>query len=75
MDVWISSCHNSLILIHFDVDIFEIDPLLDNLPRDPGKAAPPLNEGRRPGGKGEICGNGREEGGRGTCGRGPGNME
>ena len=57
------------------------DPLLDlwmrnaNLPRDPGKAAPPLNEGRRPGGKGEICGNGREEGGRGTCGRGPGNME
>ena len=45
------------------------------LPRDPGNAAPPLNEGRRPGGKGEICGNGREEGGRGTCGRGPGNIE
>lgn len=48
---------------------------MEYLPRDPGKAAPPLNEGRRPGGKGEICGNGREEGGRGTCGRGPGNME
>lgn len=35
----------------------------------------PLNEGRRPGGNGEICGKGNEEGGNGTCGLGPGNME
>ena len=34
----------------------------------------PLNEGRNPGGRGDICGNGKDEGGRGICGRGPGNM-
>ena len=35
----------------------------------------PLNDGLSPGGKGEICGKGKEEGGKGTCGLGPGNME
>ena len=58
-----------------NIDLLDLWSKNSYLPRDPGKAAPPLNEGRRPGGKGEICGNGREEGGRGTCGRGPGNME
>ena len=45
------------------------------LPRDPGNAGPPLKVGLRPGGKGEICGRGKDEGGKGTCGRGPGNIE
>ena len=35
----------------------------------------PLNDGLSPGGKGEICGRGNDEGGKGTCGLGPGNIE
>ena len=34
----------------------------------------PLNEGRKPGGNGDICGIGKEEGGKGIIGRGPGNI-
>lgn len=34
----------------------------------------PLNEGLNPGGSGDICGNGKADGGRGIWGRGPGNM-
>lgn len=46
---------------------------LDLLRIFPGNPVP-LNEGRNPGGRGDICGNGKDEGGRGICGRGPGNM-
>ena len=34
----------------------------------------PLNEGLNPGGIGDICGNGKDDGGSGKFGRGPGNM-
>ena len=46
-----------------------------NLRRDPGKPGKPLDDGLKPGGNGEIWGIGSEEGGSGTCGLGPGNME
>ena len=52
-----------------------INKLLNNLRRDPGKPGKPLDDGLKPGGSGEIWGNGSEEGGSGTCGLGPGNME
>ena len=47
----------------------------NNLRRDPGKPGKPLDDGLKPGGSGEIWGIGSEEGGSGTCGLGPGNME
>ena len=46
-----------------------------DLRRDPGKPGKPLDDGLKPGGSGEIWGIGSEEGGSGTCGLGPGNME
>ena len=46
-----------------------------DLRRDPGKPGKPLVDGLKPGGSGEIWGIGSEEGGSGTCGLGPGNME
>ena len=52
-----------------------INKLLNNLRRDPGKPGKPLVDGLKPGGSGEIWGIGSEEGGSGTCGLGPGNME
>jgi hypothetical protein len=48
---------------------------INNLRRDPGKPGKPLDDGLKPGGSGEIWGIGSEEGGSGTCGLGPGNME
>ena len=43
------------------------------LRRFPGNPAP-LKEGLNPGGNGEICGSGNDDGGSGICGLGPGNM-
>ena len=44
--------------------------LLRMLPGNPV----PLKEGLNPGGTGDICGNGKDEGGSGKFGRGPGNI-
>ena len=56
------------------IDIFEeIEWIVYLLKRFPGNPVP-LNEGLNPGGIGEICGNGKDDGGKGMCGLGPGNM-
>ena len=57
----------------FNSWFYVICNLWDLLKIFPGNPVP-LNEGRNPGGRGDICGNGKDEGGRGICGRGPGNM-
>ena len=66
---WSYICDKLLFNSWFSV-ICNLSDLLKIFPGNPV----PLNEGRNPGGRGDICGNGKDEGGRGICGRGPGNM-
>ena len=73
--IYLSCASNAAASLYvFRLDISSLCLLY--LLRDPGNGEPPLKaEGLSPGGKGEICGRGNEDGGSGTCGLGPGNME